>query len=135
VKDVPIPHEEGEWLRLRMLGGKKLQEARDVNSDRALATFRKMGAEGIQAIQKMTRQDADAALKTDPLAEYDIDVLLRAGIVAWSYDEKVTPQAVEELDEATRKWAATEILKMSLPGVFEVLEAVDKAVDDALKNL
>lgn len=115
VKEVPIPHENGEWMRLRMLPGKKLQEARDEQTYKQLMLFRKMGADGVEAIQKASRQDAEAALKADPLSAYDIDVLLRAGIVAWSYDEKVTPQAIEELDETTRRWAAEELLKMSLP--------------------
>lgn len=121
VKQVDIPGEEGEWLKLRMLSGKKLEEAREVQVDRQLAIFRKMGREGVEAIKGMTVEQAEATLKADPLAEYDIDVLLRSGILAWSYREedgtpiKVTPQAIEELDEPVRKWAAGELLRMSLP--------------------
>ncbi len=115
VKQVEIPSEPGEWLKLRMLPGKKLEEAREVQADKQLAVFRKMGAEGIKALREFNPQQAAEELKADPLAAYDIDTLLRAGIVGWSYDEPFAPTKVEELDETVRRWAVEELLRMSLP--------------------
>ncbi len=123
LKDWPIPGEEGEWLRLRMLPGKKLQEAKEVETLKQLLIFKQMGREGLEAIGEMTLRKADAVLKADPLAAYDIDTLNRAGIVGWSYDEPFQPVKVEELDEATRRAAATELLKMAKPELFADAEA------------
>jgi len=109
-----------------MLGGKKLQEAIDEQTARQLAIFRQMGKDGVEALKGMTSVEADAVLAANPLSNYDIDVLLRAGVIAWSYDEKLTPQALGELDEETRTWAATEILKLSKPSLFEPPEEIEK---------
>jgi len=119
VKQVEIPGEPGEWLKLRMLPGKKLEEARETQTRRLLSTFRAMGAEGAEALAKFNAREAAEELAADPLAEYDIDTLLRAGIIGWSYEEKLTPQAIEELDGRVRRWAAEQLISMSLPSEAE----------------
>ncbi len=112
-KTVPIPHEAGEFMKFRRLPGKKLEEAREVKANKSFAMFRAAGAEGIEAIRQMRSEEAEEILKADPLGAYDVDTLLRAGIVGWSYDEKPTPQNIDDLDPETRKWAALEILALS----------------------
>lgn len=115
VRQVEIPSEPGEWLKLRMLPGKKLEEAREAQLMKLLTKVRAMGAEGVNAFKEFNPQRAAEESRADPLADYDIETLLRAGIIGWSYEEKLTPQAIEELDETVRRWAAEELLKMSIP--------------------
>lgn len=112
-KRIEIPGEAGEWLEIRMVSGKKLEEARKAKQMEAFATLRAMGKDGLEAVQGMTRAEADAVVAADPLAEYDLDVLLRSGVVGWSYDEPFAPTKVDELDAATREWAAGEIVALS----------------------
>ncbi len=112
-KEVPIPHEPGEWLRIRRLPGKKLEEAREEKTRQALVRCRAMGGEAIKQLQETSREEATQTLAADPFAQHDTDTLLRAGIIAWSYEEKPTPQNIEDLDEQTRQWAAREIFALS----------------------
>ncbi len=110
VKQVDIPHEPGEWLKLRLLPGKKLDEARELKQRQTLAGLREMG---VDIWREFTAErGGDSPATQDPLTYYDVDTLLRAGIVGWSYEEKVTPQAIEDLDAQTRRWAAETLLQM-----------------------
>jgi hypothetical protein len=111
-KRVEIPHEPGEWMQFRALGGKKLGEARQARSLAQIATLRAMGSDVLSAIKGATVEDADEKPNASPLDEFDVDTLLRSGITAWSYDAKVNPANIDELDEKTRQWAAREIVAL-----------------------
>jgi len=113
--DLPIPGRPGGWMRFRALGGSALRASRDEKIRRTLAYARSAGGEVTVAMQKMRREDADATLAADPLAEHEIDVLLSAGIVAWSLDDKINPRNIADLSEDVQDWAAREILKLSQP--------------------
>jgi hypothetical protein len=109
-----IPHEPGEWMRLRMLSWRELDLARQ---ERVLAIaryHRSVGLDYLRDLQASAREpSADdngraAASPTadDLLASYDRGTLLRAGIVEWSYDPPVSPETIDALDEQTALWAA-----------------------------
>lgn len=78
-----------------------------------------MGGELLRDLQNMNRDqvDADAATQTadDPLARLDQATVLLAGIVAWSYPDKVSPDNINALDAATARWAALEIINLGSP--------------------
>jgi len=103
-RKVEIPHEPDQWVQLRMLTYRQLAEARRVKLDDLFTVMR-----GLKDIA-LPQQDGQAVV--DPLAGYDIGVLLRYGIVAWSYGETVTP---DELDDRTAQWAAREIVALAVP--------------------
>ena len=103
-RKVEIPHEPDQWVQLRMLTYRQLAEARWVKLDDLFTVMR-----GLKDIA-LPQQDGQAVV--DPLAGYDIGVLLRYGIVAWSYGETVTP---DELDDRTAQWAAREIVALAVP--------------------
>lgn len=111
-KRFPIPHEENQWIEVRLLSWRQLEEARLAKQSQVFANMRDMGADVLRELQgaraEATATDAPAEL--DPLAQYDQATLLRYGIVAWSYDEKVTTPNIEELDAETAAWAAKVIL-------------------------
>jgi hypothetical protein len=116
-RHLPIPHEEGEWMELRAIGAKKLDEAADIRSRERIAALRAMGEEVLAAIGRMNSAEPTGGKdepepESDPLDGYDVDTLLRAGITAWSYGAKLTPANIDDLDATTRKWAATEILAL-----------------------
>ena len=107
-KHCPIPHEEGAWMELRLLGFQELQESKDVRSRKSLENVRLLGGDIYKAIQEAA---PSARSEIDPLTEHDVMTLLVKGIVAWSYEDgKPTPEAIATLDDQTAQWAARVIL-------------------------
>jgi hypothetical protein len=109
---VSVPHEPGEWFDIRALGGRALDEARRVRMLANFATLQAMGHDILTSMQTAAVDDTVARADPDPLAAYDVDTVLRSGITAWSYDAKVNPANIGELDEQTREWAAREIVAL-----------------------
>lgn len=124
----PIPGETGEWIELRMLGWRALEEARQARQIDALRTAAAAGAEALNVANEVgatrdrlaiasTRDAAAAPDPTpdpkadDPMLQYDLGTLLRHGIVGWSYPEPVTLNNIDRLDEATAKWAGRELIE------------------------
>jgi hypothetical protein len=108
-KRVVPEHEPDAWFEIRMLPGKKLDEAQRAHQRLLLAEWGDVIAK-LDALG--SRSDAAAP---DALAGFDVDVLNRAGVVAWSYSDKPTAQEIEDLDDTTRRWLAREILEFSRP--------------------
>lgn len=114
-REVPIPHEAGEWLKLRPLSWKQLDDARKARQREAVKSSvemtREMGPE-LMAQIRSARTDAPAETAPgDPLDAYDRATLLRLGIVGWSYEEPVSAEAIDDLDEETAEWAARELIR------------------------
>lgn len=104
-----IPGEPGEWMDLRQLGWRDLDQARRARQDDSFDSLRKMGADLYDMIASRARNDGDTAT-VDALASYDLGTVLALGVAAWSYDEPVTPENVGSLDPATAEWAARIII-------------------------
>ena len=118
-KRIEIPHEPNEWLTIRMLSGKKIEEAREACERQVYTKLRALGPEALAAVRNANREEASNALAADPLAAYDLDIVLRSGVIGWSYDEPFAPAKTEELDEVTRRWAAREFIALSVPAEAE----------------
>lgn len=119
VKQIDIPHEPGEWLKIRMLPGRKLEEAQEASSRLRIGYVREMGADILQALRGESSPAPEKDAVPDPLDGWHVDTLVRAGIVGWSYEDKLTQLAIDELDSQTRLWAAREILAYSQPSEGE----------------
>lgn len=104
-RKVEIPHEPDQWMELRHLSYRQLDEARQAKLDELFGFLRKTKD------LTLPKPDDDKAA-ADRLAAYDVPTLLRHGIVAWSYGDAVTP---DDLDAKTADWAAREILALSMP--------------------
>lgn len=115
-KQVKHPTEQGEWIEFRIPGWRILEESKKIKTRQSMANIRDLGGDIYKAIQEARTGDAVAAVAADPLAEYDLDSLLKAGIKAWSYVDEdgkaipVTPENIGALDDATAKWAARVII-------------------------
>ena len=116
-RKVSIPHEEGSWLDLAQLSYRQLAEARRAKLDDTLGLLR--------AMKDLTLPQPDATQQADALNAYDIGVLLRHGIAAWSYGAEVT---ADDLDERTAQWAAREILAFSLPDETALGKAPSRSI-------
>lgn len=110
-----VPHEEGQWFKFRRLSAKQLEAAKDARQRAALGSVKEMPE--LFAAIRSTRDEARAeTAPRDPLEQYDRWALLKAGLVDWSYDVPLTPEAIEELDEETLDWAARLLIPKPLPG-------------------
>lgn len=98
-KHVDLPG--GEWVTIRKLGYRKLRKIREAAQAAGIAQAKAMGGEMMAALRNIGNDDVREAreLQRSPLFGYDIDALLEASIVSWSIDERVTPEAIAELDE------------------------------------
>jgi hypothetical protein len=114
-------------MTFRQLGWRQLAEAEEARSATALRSMRSMGGELMRELQNINRDQVaeQAATETaaDPMAKYDQATILYAGIAAWSYPSKPTPQEIDSLDAATARWAALEIVNLGAPPVDKEIEA------------
>lgn len=92
-KRVELPHEEGQWIQVRMPGLLILDRAREARSRQAIKMMSGIDLAQLQTFKREATED------TGP--DYDWQTLLTACITAWSYEDKVTPDNVAELDEQT----------------------------------
>lgn len=107
-RKVDVPHEAGAWLELRLLSWLRLEDARRKRMNALTETFKALGGLSLPSL------NGGAPVVEDRLTSYDIGSLLRSGIVSWSYGAFSADQ-IEDLDEQTAKFAARELLRMSLP--------------------
>ena len=103
-----VPNEDAS-ITFRPLRRRELRAARRTRQDEVFANLKAMGGELLKDLQSLqTGEVATAA--ADPLNDFDLDALLAAGIVGWSYGDVVD---VELLDQATAEWAGRFLLGLS----------------------
>ena len=113
---IELPHEPEQWVEVRQLSYLQLDLARDVFQMRNMDRLGRLDASTRQQLAEMQlarfQNSATVAevVADDPLIGYDVQTLLQAGVIAWSYDEAVTPESVDQLDEATAEYVARELV-------------------------
>lgn len=144
----PIPHEQpgpsgqNEWMEFRRLSASRLRAARQAKAgeqrEEAAEMMRALGPKFWKALRDEDRDERDRIVSQLEdlqyhISNFDISVLLKEGIVAWSYgrdtstDEEVAEATVpddptEVLDERTAIWAAKEIIAITRPPSDEEIE-------------
>lgn len=121
-----IPHEVGEWMEFKELGWRTLEAAREAKTRVALMNFRDLGPEFLRDTQKRT-EEAEAKpaepAKEDVSDTFDMSILLRSSIIAWSYPEPCNEANIDELDARTARWAMKMIAEIHFPTEDEVGKA------------
>lgn len=128
-----IPHEEGEWVEVVKLPWVKLRAARKANEKENREIAKEFGAEFVKALSSSDDSEkaenrAKNLIKSQQYDEsnFDTHILLDAGLIGWSYGEKVTPDAefkyvevdsksIDMLDERTVVWIKQEIINLTKP--------------------
>jgi hypothetical protein len=104
-----IPGEAGEKLTLRRLSWKEAEAATEAKQAKSLRLVRDLGADLIKSIQ-----DSEQAAQEAPVEQrYDKSVVLRSGIVGWTYEDAVTPENIELLDDSTAEFAFKKIIELT----------------------
>ena len=146
---LPIPFDPPNEVTIRKLAGRHLDRAR---SAFVTSLFLDVQARGGAAVQKDMQslfrkdegQEKDVAeevkkVQADPLNGYDPYVVARCGVVSWTYpetlkleevvDEKGTIEmrckAIDDLDEDAVRGFATEIMRITKPGLFQTSEEAE----------
>ena len=108
--ECPIPHEAGEYMRIRALTWGEVKEARGVMTDATSKTAQELmshlSPEAIAGLKNESR-----STREDPVTTFDRGVVLRYAIVSWSYDQPIEA-GLDNLDEKTAKWAFDTAVKM-----------------------
>lgn len=102
-----IPGEPGEWMEFRELSGSELDEADRVATRHIIDMM-----QGVDLSALKTPTEVDETRRRQ--AAYDADVLIKYGVVTWSYEEPCTEENKRLLASATRNWARDVILDMNL---------------------
>ena len=115
---VALPHEPGAWVEIKALSWRQLKRARDARLVEAISQYKAMAG----MLDSLPSASRETAAETDQLDSYELGQLLADGIVAWSYDDEVTPDAIDALDEETARFLGHEILRPALPSEEERTE-------------
>lgn len=91
-KRIHLPNEEG-WIDIRMPSLAILDAARAAASQKAFATMSGIDPSVLAGLRSVS----DETIAKEQA--YDWQTLLRACILAWSYEEPITPENIAELTE------------------------------------
>ena len=124
---IDIPGEPEQWMQFRRLNSRRIAECSDKKQMDSMQRMKQLGKEGLELIRDAAAgRDKSVVSTSDPIDSYDRDLLLKAGIAAWSYDADVKTELASEddgLDAKTSEWAAREILRFNglLPEAAEAI--------------
>ena len=104
-KRVDMPHEEG-WMEFKKLSWRQLELAAEIQTEDSLKRMKALGGDMLKALRGLAKEQEQEAQK------YDRAAILECGILKWSYDEEVSKENIDLLDEETASWAYSEILSM-----------------------
>lgn len=126
-----VVFEDGGSVVIRKLNHSALDRAREAKSSKGARSLRDFGGEVLKvlrsdeytALQEKKAEDPNA-VREARYASFDRGVVLVAGIVSWNADVKLTPEAIEDLDEGTADTIFKEIVDLSLPPLDPKVAAV-----------
>lgn len=120
LKVVPIPWDDPHTVTIQKLPGRHLGKAQQEKQIAAQAFVTRMGGDAFRQQLAGLGDPADVAdrvarAQADPLNSYDRGAVLQKGIKAWTYDEPVTPETIDDLSEDAADYLARAILDLTLP--------------------
>lgn len=117
---VSLPSDPTESVTIRRLSGRALEQARQASQEASIAALKRMGGADFQrelaALGDATQTAALVAqAQADPLSGLDRYVVLQKGVVAWTYADPPTPDALDDLSEEAADYLARKIVDITLP--------------------
>lgn len=151
---VQIPFDPPHTITVRKLTGKEIEQAQAANVKNAAAGI--LGRDWNERVKRRMRQGIDelrlkaltpeelaareneaAAVELEhPLNGFDRHTIIKAGLVAWSYDtgkgeaaiKAARAKAIEDLDDEGADFVALEILRLTKPALFQTAEEREAAL-------
>ena len=116
---VDLPHEAGQWVRLRRLSGRQLERAAEVRSNDALESMRSLGDLLKDTVTTEAQAEGAKQLQLDPTRKYDRWTVLHFGLKAWSYPEPCSKENIDELDDQTIDFIVRQLILRVQPKTEE----------------
>ncbi len=121
-REVKIPGEEA-FATIRKLSHVQLKKAQKARQSEGVGFMREMGGELLRALKDADTETVKKIHDTQEadITNYDRGVLLRFGIVSWSYPvlpvsgKEDVEDGLDQLDEPTAKFLATQVFEFSRP--------------------
>ena len=131
-KTIELPFDAPHTVTIQKLAGRHLEKARQESLFQSVDYVKRIGGLAFQKELAAATGGDDAEKKRavedaqqDPLTSVDVRTVLQFGIKAWSYDQAVTTEAVEDLTDEAAEFLAREILRFTKPALFDA-EAAEK---------
>lgn len=152
-KTLPVPFDLPNEITIQKLSAKQLERASKTFIDGMIADVQSRGGSRVMKDMQELWKKAEApgpdgaavvkeieSVKSDPLNGYDKHVLIRMGIVSWTYPESLKPAsvvektndgrdmtvvtypAIDDLSDEAVEFFATEILRLTKPSLFLTAE-------------
>lgn len=117
---IPIPFDPPHTVTARKLTGREVEVAQEAHAGSIASGRSRAWAQTFRRMLEKGASDPDV-LKAiaDPLTGYDRFSIVRAGLVAWSYQQPITPTDTDDLDDEAVDFIATEILRLTKPALFQ----------------
>ena len=129
-----VPGAPGQTVTVRKLAPKHLEAARQAQQVRAYAEMKRTrelaGDDFIDRVMATATTPKEDAMP-DPLAAYDRITLMTHGVTAWTFDQPISAEAFEDLDDETQDWLARKLLRLARPSLFQSAEDAEAARKNA----
>lgn len=116
-------------ITIRKLAGRHLETAAVEAQRKSLDNVRHMGGPAMVKEFLAMREPKPAstpetveAVAADPMSGYDPISLAQQAVVSWTFEEPLTPTAIEEMDDDTLGWLSAAVLKLAKPRLFLTAE-------------
>ena len=115
-KVIEIPHEPGETALICKLSHVQLKAAQKARQSEGVGFMKELGGELMAALRTGDNEKLKTIQETQEadINNYDRSVLLKSGIVSWSY-RATLPEGTDDQDEVTAKFLAQAIFNFSRP--------------------
>jgi len=143
---IPIPFDPPHTVTVRKLTGRECDAAAEAHRGYFVSGSPRLWPAILRrALEKGASDPEVLTAIRDPLTGYDRFTLVRSGLVAWSYPLSIkrtettatgttvvtVVDAIDDLDDEAVDFIATEVLRLTKPGLFHATEADAEA---ATKN-
>ena len=120
---IAMPFDPPHTVTVRNLTGRDIEAAQEAHrTTLASGSARSWAVTFRRAIEKGASDPDVLNAIRDPLTGYDRYALVRSGLVSWSYDRPIGPEAIDDLDDEAVDFIATEILRRTKPALFHATE-------------
>lgn len=129
------PSDPTASITIRKLSGKAEEHAQAKHAEGAYDGFNGRGWSNRfvgRILAGMAEAPEVQSVAADPLAGYDRLSIVKHGIVSWTFTENgkpkpVTPEAIDDIDDDTLEFLATEIMRLTRPSRFLTPEQQEAA--------
>ena len=130
-KTIELPDDQPHTVLIRKLNRKQFITAEKAQRATFFTDIKaQFGSNWQQEIKNFKTDDQPKDVKEaakDPLLQFDVDILLKYGIKAWTFEDvPLTDESLADLDKDTGEFIAREVLRLTAPKLFESYEGEEQ---------